>query len=96
MLLKDGNEPIQQNLGERVAFLIGQNSQERTDIVKNLREVYGIRSAFVHHGQTVRHVGIVDQFLVYAWTTFSRLMDLSVRYKTKAALIGALEDGKIS
>ena len=96
MLLKDGNESIQQNLGERMAFLIGQNSQERMDIVKNVREVYGIRSAFVHHGETPRHVSIVDKFLVYAWTTFSRLMDLSVQYKTKAALIGALDDRKMS
>lgn len=96
MLLKDGNEPIQQNLGERMAFLIGQSSQERKDIVKNVRDVYGIRSAFVHHGQTARHVSIVDQFLIYAWTTFSRLLDLSVQYKTKTALIGALEDRKMS
>ena len=66
------------------------------DIVKNVRELYGIRSAFVHHGQTIRHVSIVDQFLGYAWTTFSRLLDLSVVYKTKAALIGALEDRKMS
>lgn len=41
-------------------------------------------------------MSIVDQFLIYAWTTFSRLLDLSVQYKTKAALIGALEDRKMS
>ena len=96
MLLKDGNEPIQQNLGERMAFLTGQNVQKRKAIVKNVRDVYGVRSAFVHHGQTARHVGIVDQFLINAWMTFSRLIDLSVLYKTKEALIGALEDRKMS
>jgi hypothetical protein len=95
-MLLVGNEPIQQNLGERIAFLIGQSPQGRKDIVKNIREVYRIRSAFVHHGQTARHVGIVDQFLVNAWTTFSRLMDLSILYKTKEALIGAIEDRKMS
>ena len=96
MLLRDGNEPIQKNLGERMAFLIGQTAQERKDIVKNIEEVYRIRSAFVHHGQTSRHVQTVDHFLVNAWTTFSRLMDLSIKYRTKAALIGALEDLKMS
>lgn len=96
MLLRNGNEPIQKNLGERIAFLIGQTAQERKDIVKNIEEVYRIRSAFVHHGQTSRHVQTVDRFLANAWTTFSRLMDLSVKYRTKAALIGALEDLKMS
>jgi hypothetical protein len=96
MLLRDGNEPIQKNLGERMAFLIGQSPQARKDIVKNIEAVYRIRSAFVHHGQTARHVETVDRFLINAWTTFSRLMDLSVKYKAKAALIGALEDLKMS
>ena len=96
MLLRDGNEPIQKNLGERMAFLIGQTAQARKDIVQNIEGVYRIRSAFVHHGQTSRHVEIVDRFLVNAWTTFSRLMDLSVKYRTKAALLGALEDLKMS
>ncbi|HLN02457.1 MAG TPA: hypothetical protein VK335_24430, partial [Bryobacteraceae bacterium] len=96
MLLRDANEPIQKNLGERMAFLIGQTTQERKDIVKNIDEVYRIRSAFVHHGQTSRHVETVDRFLVNALATFSRLMDLSINYRTKAALVGALEDLKMS
>jgi len=96
MLLRDSNEPIQKNLGERMAFLIGQSPQARKDIVKNIEAVYRIRSAFVHHGQTARHVETVDRFLTNAWATFSRLMDLSVKYKAKAALIGALEDLKMS
>jgi hypothetical protein len=56
----------------------------------------GCSNACVHHGQTARHVETVDRFLINAWTTFSRLMDLSVKYKAKAALIGALEDLKMS
>jgi hypothetical protein len=96
MLLRDSNEPIQKNLGERMAFLIGQSPAERKDIVKNIDATYRIRSAFVHHAQTARHIETVDRFLINAWTTFSRLMDLSVKYKTKAALIGALEDLKMS
>lgn len=96
MLLRDGNEPIQKNLGERMAFLIGQSVPERMDILKNIDEVYRIRSAFVHHGQTAKHVETVDRFLVNAWTTFSRLMDLSTKHRTKAALIGDLEDRKMS
>ncbi len=96
MLLRDGNEPIQKNLGERMAFLIGQSVPERKDIVKNIDDVYRIRSAFVHHGQTARNVETVDRFLLNAWATFSRLMDFSAKYRTKAALIGDLEERKMS
>ncbi len=96
MLLRDSSEPIQKNLGERMAFLIGQTAQQRKEIVKNIEEIYKIRSAFVHHGQTPRHVDVVDCFLVNAWTTLSRLLDLVPQYRTKAALVGALEDRKMS
>lgn len=96
MLLRDSNEPIQKNLGERMAFLIGQSAPQRKEIVKNIEEVYRIRSAFIHHGQTSRHVQTVDRFLGNAWATMSRLLDLSVKYRTKIALIGGLEDLKMS
>src|ERR1017187_5821674 len=96
MLLRDSNEPIQKNLGERIAFLIGQSAPQRKEILKNIEETYKIRSAFVHHGQTARHVDTVDRFLVNAWATFSRLLDLVPKYRTKSALIGALEDLKMS
>jgi hypothetical protein len=96
MLLRDSNEPIQKNLGERMAFLIGQSAPQRKEILKNIDETYKIRSAFVHHGQTARHVDTVDRFLVNAWTAFSRLLDLAPKYRTKSALIGALEDLKMS
>lgn len=48
-LLKDGNESIQQNIGERIAFAVGQNGGERVKIVSLVKRVYGLRSQFVHH-----------------------------------------------
>ena len=96
MLLRDSNEPIQKNLGERMAFLIGQSMQQRKDVVRNVDAVYKIRSAFVHHGHRSRHVHTVDRFLVNAWATFAKLLDLSMVYRTKDGLIGALEDLKMS
>ena len=98
MLLRDGNEPIQKNLGERMAFLIGGSVSEKKEIIKNLEEVYKFRSAFVHHGQQPRHVEALDRFLANAWTTLLRLLGVAQgdRHKTKASLIGHLEDLKLS
>ena len=73
-----------------------QTVQQRKELVKNIDEVYPNWLAVVHHGQTARHAKTVDRFLVDAWATMSRLLDLVPEYRTKAALIGALEDLKMS
>ena len=80
MLLRDSSEPIQKNLGERMAFLIGQSAPHLYFNLTTTTETYKIRSAFVHHGQTARHVDTVDRFLLNAWTTFSRLFYLVPKY----------------
>ena len=96
MFLIDANEPIQKNLGERLAFLVGTTVEERKAIVKNVGEVYKVRSAFVHHGQVPRHQDALDRFLIIAWDAFAGLLRNRDQYKTKAALLGALEDRKMS
>src|SRR5438874_349915 len=42
MLLKDSNEPITKNIGERMAFLIGQSMDERKAIIQNVDVAYRI------------------------------------------------------
>ena len=96
ILLKDANEPIQKNLGERMAFLVRESVDERKEIVRNIAEVYKARSSFVHHGNSIKHQEALDRFLVTAWETFSRLLLLKDKYKTKAALLDSLEDMKMS
>lgn len=96
MLLRDGNEPIQKNLGERMAFLIGDSLEARKRVIANIGDVYKIRSAFVHHGKTSRNIETVDEFLRGAWSTFSKLLDVQGKYTTKAELIEALEDRKLA
>jgi hypothetical protein len=96
VFLRDANEPIQKNLGERMAFLIGTSIEERKEIVRNIGEVYTIRSAFVHHGQSPKHQHALDRFLITTWNTFAELLQLRDTYKTKSALLGVLEDRKMS
>jgi hypothetical protein len=96
ILLRDNSEPIQKNLGERMAFVSGKDIAERKQIIKTVEEIYKHRSAFVHHGQTPRHVASLDSFLVYAWTTMVNLLGAVNQYRTRAALLGALEDRKLA
>jgi hypothetical protein len=98
LLLKDLREPVQKNLGERMAFIIGNSLEERKEIVRNVEEFYRIRSAFFHHGQSVsvEDTDIVDKFFFSVWLSLARLLAQIDQYKTKDQLLTALEDRKLS
>ena len=78
-----------------MAFLIGQTAQERKDIAKTPKK----STEFVRRSFTTAKRRAMwrpsTRLLASAWTTFSRLKDLYVKYRTKAALVVALEDLKM-
>ncbi len=96
VLLKDSNEPIQGNLADRMAFLIGKSLDERKDIVAVVKKVYATRSKFIHHGQTINDVTVLDKFLIYAWTSFLKLLGLRDQFKTRSELLVKLDEVKLS
>lgn len=98
LLLRDTHEPIQKNLGERMAFIIGNSLDERKGVVKSVEEFYRIRSAFFHHGQSVspEDADIVDKFFFNVWFCLGRLLLQVDQYETKDKLLAVLEDRKLS
>ena len=98
LLLRDNREPIQKNLGERMAFIIGNSLAERKDVVGNVEEFYRIRSAFFHHGQAVspEDAEIVDKLFFNVWFCLGRLLLQVDQYETKDKLLVVLEDRKLS
>jgi hypothetical protein len=44
---------INQRIGERVAFLLGDDFESRVYLEKTAKELYGLRSAIVHSGESV-------------------------------------------
>jgi hypothetical protein len=98
LLLKDSSEPIQKNLGERMAFIIGKNLEQRKPVVVNVEEFYRIRSRLIHHGREAsdKDIAVIDAFFFNVWWTFRHLLATMDQYKTKADLISALEDKKLS
>jgi hypothetical protein len=97
-LLKDSNEPIQKNLGERMAFLIADKLEERKGVIRNVEDFYAIRSALVHHGRRVRveDIEVIDKFFFNVWYCFTFLLVNSDQYKTKTQLLAMLEDRKLT
>jgi hypothetical protein len=96
ILLKDASEPIQGNLAERMAFLIGPTLDDRKAIVSDVKKTYGMRSKFIHHGQGMDDLLVYDRFLMHAWSTMYRLLQLRNSYKTRQDLINALDELKLS
>jgi hypothetical protein len=96
LLLKDGSEPITKNIGERMAFLVGQTVGERKAVIKCVTETYQVRSKFIHHGETVDDSVVVERFFELAWQCLRSLLHRRNDFKTKAALIEELENRKLA
>jgi hypothetical protein len=95
ILLKDRNEPVQKNLGARMAFLVGQSAEARLQIVENVGRSYGLRSSFVHHGESPDDMATLEVFMKFACLCFVGLIDQTRTFRTKGELIEALERRKM-
>jgi hypothetical protein len=97
IFLRNSSEPIQQNLGERIAFLIGDSLEKRKRIIKVTRETYTLRSRFVHHGHSIDDdLETMREFMQYAWQAIVSLIHQSNSVSTVDALLDMLDDRKLS
>ena len=96
LLLRDSNEPISKNIGERMAFIVGLDFGQRKKIVDNVTATYKLRSAFIHHGQTIEDIKTLQDFMFTAWICFCNLLGTQHQFCTKDDLLDTLERAKLS
>jgi len=96
MLLKNDTEPIQQNLGERIATLIGKELKDKKDIIKNIKTTYGLRSRFLHHAYTIDDSGELEKFMLNAWLAMNAVIKNHDRFATKEDFVSAIDDRKLA
>lgn len=96
ILLRNSNEPLQQNIGERMAFLIGNTASERKSVIGRLKEAYALRSSFVHHGREIEQLETVRDFMSSVWALFVNLVHNAENLETKEQLIESIDDMKLS
>ena len=96
ILLKDSNEPITQNLSDRIAFLVGRDLQQRRDIVQSTKKAYKLRSDFVHHGASIESLEILQKFMDIAWRVILALIDSTRQLRTRQELLDHLDDKRLS
>jgi hypothetical protein len=95
-LLRNQNESIQQNIGERIAFALGKTSDERIKIKNNTIEAYSIRSKAVHHGKSIQEQEIVTEFLKNVFLFFVFVIDQNEKYKTRNEFFDEIERKKFA
>jgi len=98
LLLKDDSESVQQNVGERLAFALEKETEKRKRIVKNFKDIYGMRSKFVHHGNNVdvEQVNTLSEFMMNTWRFLCLVINNTNSFQTKLQMINAIENIKFS
>jgi hypothetical protein len=96
MLLKNTSEPVQKNIGERLAFLTRKTAEERRRVAQVVEEVYKLRSSFLHHGEKVNESEVIEEFMRCAWKSFIVLIAESEKFHTRSVMFDALDNMKFS
>jgi Apea-like HEPN len=95
LLLKNDTENLQ--MGDRLAFAIGRHVNERLQIVTLIRDIYQLRSRYVHHGILPEsNEPKLNEFLRLAWTFLTWLILSESKFSTHESMIEDLEKRKYS
>lgn len=97
--LKDNTEPINKNIGERMAFLFKVwTTDERQKLVSTVSSVYNLRSSYIHHGKPIGNseMALIEEFMVYVWLSFQTLIASHDKYKTRLDLFKELDARKFA
>lgn len=95
VLLKNETEPIQQNLSERLALLVGGTFAERKNVIQLLRSSYSRRSRVLHHGTRAIDGEQLKELMKYAWHGLFRVISHCPRFKTRDMFLSAIDDMKL-
>ena len=96
ILLKNENEPIQQNLAERIAVFTAQELAKRKAIIKMIKSIYGVRSRYLHHGHTSSELKLISEFMMQVWIFYIQLLANVTRFRTQEEFVNAIDDHKLS
>lgn len=95
ILLKSENEPIMQNLAERLAIFTVRGLDARKKIIKSVKTVYAIRSRYLHHGHNHAELEELSEFMLFVWQFYMQLAANIGRFSTKDNFVCVLDDHKL-
>ena len=94
LLLKTDTEPIQHNLSDRFSIFYGKDINEKKKLIKIIKEIYAIRSRYLHHGQSKSELDLISNFLWHVRLFYLRLLHLTESYTSKEQFLTSIDDQK--
>jgi hypothetical protein len=91
MLLGGPNEGIQASVGDRMAFALAKDGQERRAIVANFKRAYQLRSRHVHHAKSVDDDEVLATFFVNMFKLVVAAIANSSRFRDHSSFLAAIE-----
>lgn len=91
LYLVNPHEPIQQNVGQRLAMMVEDDVDKRMEIPPLVRAIYDIRSKFVHHATMFDVSDELDRFCRYAWLGLVRALDRVDQFETAGQFVDEIE-----
>jgi hypothetical protein len=62
--------------------------------VRTVKAAYGLRSRFIHHGQTVEDLDTTQEFLLIVWRFFLCLVLNNEKYANRTEWIDKMDEQK--
>lgn len=91
LLLRDGSEPLQHMVGERLAFLTAPVVADRIQAVADYKAAYALRSRAVHHLGGIENEDVADRLFRHAFLAFHQAIRGMSVFKTHAAFLDAID-----
>lgn len=94
LLILGKSENLMDPLANRMAFLLERDPTARKKVITLVKNVYEVRSDFVHHGEEIPDASLqlLHQFMRAIWGTIMIVARLSKSFKTKESFIAKLNN----
>ncbi|MBZ9570939.1 hypothetical protein KQY27_05210 [Methanobrevibacter sp. TMH8] len=97
ILIFDKNEPIVENISERVAFILGKDYETRVNIKKRIKDLYVIRSNITHKGDVyVSKYDMIDLLFIVQNVLIKLISNKKFNFKETADLKNYFDELKYS
>ena len=96
VLIQNNTESIQSNLSERMAFALVREPEKRARIIRVVKDTYGLRSQYLHHGRSLADLELLQEFMEYAWHMMLGLVKTTRDCSSREELLAELERRKLS